>query len=146
MSEIENKVMPVKLIFPLPSKSKNYRKYLKLQIQGLEASIEHWKENLERAKEGKIEEIKTGPHSCALCQLYTSFINKAVTALDTCTDCPVMEKTGLDGCEGTPYNEVDDAISFYEEGKDKVIVEAVEKELSFLVSLLEDKKKELEHA
>jgi hypothetical protein len=64
--------------------------------QALEASIAHWA----RIVTGH-EECRHAAN-CALCQKYLD---------NDCVGCPVMERTGKHGCEGTPYEAFIDAVS-----------------------------------
>ena len=60
----------------------------------LEASIQHWRENL--AAETP-EEADTSYPSCALCGEFRR--------LSGCDGCPVKTHSGRDFCGGTPYRE-----------------------------------------
>lgn len=42
-----------------------------------------------------------GINDCALCSLFYGDTDNEL--VDRCIDCPVLEKTGFDGCVGTPY-------------------------------------------
>ena len=54
----------------------------------LEVSIQKWQDIVD----GKGEDL--GEENCALCKAYPR---------KNCKGCPVAEKTGLLGCEGTPF-------------------------------------------
>src|SRR5689334_6486097 len=62
-------------------------------LTALNNSIQHW----ERLASGQRLDGE-GPYGdcCALCKLF-------FTRLCTCDGCPVKLKTGLDGCQGSPY-------------------------------------------
>ena len=79
-----------------------------------------------------------GPANCPLCQefLYTYDGNMTWrrTRITECIGCPVFERTGLQYCDNTPYND-------YEQGEDKGfdaerLKELAQAELDFLKSLL----------
>lgn len=79
---------------------------------------------------GKIqlaEDFPLGPKNCALCIKYRS-------ALGCSNECPVKAKTGMNGCEGTPYSKIVKA--------KKALIEALEEEDDFLRSLREPEPKE----
>lgn len=57
-------------------------------MTALNGSIEKWNKI---ANHGGVDR---GINNCPLCELCN----------DTCSDCPVYLKTGLDGCEDTPYS------------------------------------------
>ena len=58
--------------------------------KALEGSIEKW-EKIVRSTEEK----DRGTANCPLCRLFFS---------PDCAGCPVKEKTGMHGCQGSPYN------------------------------------------
>jgi len=64
-------------------------------LEALKASIAKWERNAEAKTP---DDYKTGQDDCPLCKLFI-----AVSDLDMCVGCPVAEKTGEDGCSGTPY-------------------------------------------
>lgn len=94
----------------------------------LEKSIKHWEENVAAEK---TREVRLGIAACALCGLY----NK----INTCDGCPVKKKTGLDGCEGTPYSWVCSTFSVWDNSKKEtdrlLFTHAATAELNFLKSL-----------
>jgi len=61
-----------------------------LTAYALELSIKKW-EDLAQDKDIEYE----GSETCALCQVYSK----------ACEDCPVCQKTGKDGCAGSPYED-----------------------------------------
>ena len=100
-------------------------------------SIEHWYDNWEVVQTNKLPHL--GAKNCALCTIYID---------NDCIGCPVFESSGLPGCAGTPYM---DLVAFI--GKPTIaslvtlkvvgptnkwnkVIETVEKEYAFLVSLL----------
>lgn len=58
-------------------------------------SIKHWEENLAEENPRRIKVYST---ACPLCDLFNQEDND-------CEGCPVMEKTGLENCEGSPWIE-----------------------------------------
>lgn len=99
-------------------------------LEALEASIRHWEENLELARNK--QQIDTKAKSCALCRLF--FFEDFELEIrrspeEICVGCPIMAKTGKAYCRKTPY------VSACWTPTD---VTAVEKELLFLRSLRED--------
>lgn len=94
-------------------------------LTALQESIAHW----ESVASGNHEDI--GPRRCALCEMFA--IGKHIDNI--CVGCPVAEATGKKGCRGTPYRSVEDALDDYGVNSDQFI-EAAEKELAFLKSLL----------
>jgi len=96
----------------------------------LEASIKHWEENL-NAKTPDDAEI--GPNACALC---TKFRCK-VPVLH-CKNCPVAEATGRHLCQGTPYDEAENAYYAWKNGDEGAELRwriAARVELDFLKAL-----------
>ena len=70
-------------------------------LVALDKCIEHWTENLEHAQTGDYGEVDISHKACALCSL----------CLEGClvTDnhaCPIMQVTGCDSCDNTPYYKV----------------------------------------
>jgi hypothetical protein len=103
-------------------------------LKALKASIEHWKENVEKAKEGKLSDKDINSDTCPLCGLFDEDCERAGEV------CPIA-KGQVDisckcGCGHTPWHDVKTA--FEDELKD--ILPAVKRELSFLKSLLPKKK------
>ena len=89
-------------------------------------SIKKWEFVVEQLEDGKRVTKDDGVVTCGLCQVYWK--------LDTCTSCPVKEATGLDACEGTPYDEWHDEI--WKPWKDKPsLLKAAKAELAFLRGL-----------
>lgn len=60
----------------------------KKTAEALEKSIQKWQKIA--AREGQ----ENGVADCALCALFW---------VDDCRGCPVMKRTGMWGCQGTPY-------------------------------------------
>lgn len=101
-------------------------------LEALRGSIAKW--------EGIVAGTTTneGPDNCPLCLRFNSFVNKE--AKHGCRGCPVREKVGMSGCDGTPYEEyedferrVDDAD---EDADEKHAIALAQAELDFLKSLL----------
>lgn len=95
-------------------------------LEALKGSIEKWRRIVyEGASNG-------GPKDCPLCVLFnnreTWFSNKV------CVGCPVMEKTGLYGCGGTPYEMLEECENPI--NSDPEALEHAKAELAFLESLL----------
>lgn len=63
--------------------------------QALLDSIAHWQDVVDDPVN-----TKTGPHDCALCEVFNNDFRGAGTE---CQGCPVMEKTGKSFCKGSPY-------------------------------------------
>jgi hypothetical protein len=129
------------------------------QKNALKESIRHWKNLLKIATKNIGEPMrpttnhrtwkfgrstfKIGPEECALCHIYQNVFD----SYDACGKCPVFEKTGFSFCEGTPYARIErmlNDIYFDRSCKDRVmdnkLVQMVEKELNFLLSLMEKPK------
>ena len=106
--------------------------------KALEGSIEKW-EGIVRST--KAEE--KGIANCPLCQLFFN---------PYCFGCPVKEKTGMYGCQGSPYNAWDNHHeTLHRNGFGEVVsrhkdcpdcLRLAKKELEFLKELLPEKKKE----
>jgi hypothetical protein len=69
------------------------------QREALQASIEHWRENVERHAKG--EEMEIGSEYCACCE-YSAGESKS-SAIAFCDACPIAQYTGEDDCYKTPY-------------------------------------------
>lgn len=98
-------------------------------LRALKCSIAHWS-RLASGKRRRRE--STGPSNCALCAM---FIENA------CEGCPVMGKTGLTFCRGTPYADAELAASAYGFNSRSFKIAARE-ELEFLQALLPKAKKQ----
>ena len=106
-------------------------------------SIEHWHQNLDMlilnylsGARDLTEDIGIYGPSCPLCEF--------LDCLD-CLKCPVRIKTGLTGCNGTPWRDVHDWYnkkgqhwSSDRETNFKLGYEIIGDELEFLYSLLEE--------
>ena len=99
----------------------------KKTLKALKGSIRHWKDNLKKAKTGRLTGNGLTSASCPLCVKFKS----------NCKNCLVFLRTGTEDCGGTPYYEVKDAV--YDADQSDVI-EACEAEVEFLESLLPEKK------
>lgn len=97
--------------------------------EALLKSIEHWKENV--AAEF-VSEMNTSPLNCALCEQFVRL------AEGMCEGCPVMEKTGKQGCHDTPYYAAHDALVALQRGEGTIHEwrKAAQAEVDFLESLL----------
>lgn len=94
--------------------------------EALELSILHWQENV--AAETP-DGASTNASKCALCREFAG---------DGCRNCPVMARTGRDGCFGTPYYEAYDALRNWRDGINARREQwriAAQAELDFLISL-----------
>ena len=70
------------------------------QRKALQASIKHWRENVERHAKG--EEMKTGADYCACCA-YSEGQVELAGGEEFCSECPIAQYTGEDDCYRTPY-------------------------------------------
>lgn len=104
-------------------------------LEALKASIEHWR----RMATGKANPGEAPIRDCcALCDLFN---NDTQFILEQCVGCPVFERTGRQGCAGTPY---EDAYSRWKRlttaylvlNKDSCFQLFARDELVFLESLL----------
>ena len=104
-------------------------------LVALKKSIEHWEKN---AAPGD-HPVSTKAKDCALCGLF--FWE------EDCAGCPVYQRTGREGCHGSPYWSVVDAKLELcaDESKGRLrkkLREAAQKELDFLKSLLPEEDKD----
>ena len=96
----------------------------KRTLIALKGSIRKW----ERVLLGTGKEL--GVKNCPLCKIFN-------TAVNCCFGCPVMEKTGFDQCNGTPYREwVDSRRHRSQNNLTDAQTLAAKHELEFLKSLL----------
>lgn len=65
----------------------------------LAESIEHWKENVAKAKAGTLTTEDIAGKNCALCRAH-----------DECEGCPVAELTEEDDCEGASWHDLNLAL------------------------------------
>lgn len=105
--------------------------------EALEASIEHWKENLRCAEDGRWEDVRVNGTDCPLCDKFFAGIKTP-----PCLGCPIQVRTGRIYCRGTPYTEVlkelekcNRADSLEQEVTHEPLIAAVEAEIEFLESL-----------
>ena len=99
-----------------------------IALKALRESIAHWEQNL--AAETPWD-VSVSGEDCALCNVFVG---------GGCHGCPVMERTGQRGCNGTPYYRAQDA--FFAWRKDPTLAArdawrvAAQAMLDFLRSLL----------
>ena len=99
-------------------------------LKALNDSIAHWTRFASGTSKPK-EEPYTA--DCALCKVF-------YRQSGNCDGCPVMEKTGLRMCIGSPYIRAESAFSIH--GKDsKQFKTAAKAELAFLKGLLPKQKR-----
>lgn len=115
--------------------------------KALDDSIVKWRKNLSFAEDGEYHSIRVDAESCALCNLF--LMNEMGRYIQDyskkCRGCPVYEKTGIIGCEDTPYddvldilNEIDDEIESFGEVRKEYVSNlelAIDLEIKFLESL-----------
>lgn len=110
---------------------------LELGDDPLELSIKKWKDIVKILKFGsekrKEKFIKLSSRineslTCALCEKFYDSNN-----INTCSQCPVYKKTGMDGCHGTPWVSYNLSTN----------LENAQRVLDFAISLREDRKKEV---
>jgi len=99
-------------------------------LKALKKSISHWK----RMRDGNYLEGEAPEGAqCALCDHF------ACTD-PICAGCPVMDRTGRNGCADTPYAEAQ--FSYYDDGPySESFKEAATREIEFLESLLPEGEK-----
>lgn len=104
--------------------------------EALEASIKHWQENV-AAEEYLRASLRA--EDCALCIKFNSHAtdeNSEGEKTD-CIGCPVMERTGIRYCEGSPYGRASRALAnwrLHAENREAFRA-AAQRELDFLISL-----------
>lgn len=74
--------------------------------------------------------VDRGPDNCPLCKQFRKIKERFVS----CAGCPVAQRTGLNGCKGTPYEDYERAS--IQGSSPKRLTERARKELAFLKSLL----------
>lgn len=99
-------------------------------LEALKGSIEKWRRIVYKGASNG------GPEDCPLCQLFNTYEHKYGLAGEKCVGCPVMERTGVSGCEGSPYEKIEN--SFYVDpiNEDPKVLKHAKAELAFLKSLL----------
>ena len=115
-------------------------KLSKRKEKALRQSIAHW-ERMANGKRRKMFNHDNGEYElevpdadfCSLCVMagYNPRINK----FNDCKKCPVFMKTGLPGCDGTPYDKALDVFLSFGIDSDE-FKEAAQEEVDFLKSLL----------
>lgn len=103
-------------------------------LTALKASIAHHEENL---KAEWPRQVRLGWRRCALCRLHRDDNNFIVD----CGECPVKSKTGRDMCEGSPYDDLEDALyswryNITNQSNREAFLTAERAEITFLRSLL----------
>lgn len=102
----------------------------KTKKAALKSSIEKWETIVLYLQGTKAYEwIGVACEECSLCRLYNEY-GDSDTVVPDCTKCPVMKKTGLTGCTGTPYDLFCDADTHEKS------LRAARREVRFLESLL----------
>lgn len=111
-------------------------------MQALEASIAHWEENLQAAKDKQYDKLCSGAQNCALCELFFG---------EDCVGCPVAEASESSECRNTPYTKAEKVMNMYQryqrngDGDDiSDLTNAIQEEVDFLKSLREEKSDEVE--
>lgn len=69
-------------------------------LEALRGSIAKWEAIIDGTG------VDRGRENCPLCQKFHPFPDTSPYT-QWCRGCPVRQKTGLSGCEGTPYQEYD---------------------------------------
>lgn len=103
-------------------------------LEALRGSIAKW--------EGIVAgtEIDKGPDNCPLCLKFNGMVNPA--AQSGCRGCPVRERTGEWGCQGSPYEDYENLAAEIDKFGDPVepdpekLAALAREELDFLKSLL----------
>lgn len=104
-------------------------------LAALKESIEHWR----RLYTGKLKFGEgIGPRDCALCRQFNKIYYSTQDGRQgNCDGCPVKERTGLNGCVGTPYDACKDFLDNDEHSlTDGEFQDLALLELEFLESLL----------
>lgn len=109
-------------------------KKINRQIEVMEETLEAWQEKLNAEK---IANVLLGPEYCPCCMSWRITFSDGIN----CSGCPIKEFTGFDACDLTPYEEV--RLSKFG-GDDEVFFSAVQKEIDFLTSVLNNLKQEKE--
>jgi hypothetical protein len=76
------------------------------EIRGaLELSIEKWKKNtkVQRKSQARIK-----AESCPLCAMFANTNDEDTLLDELCNGCPVKARTGIYGCQGTPWEKARD--------------------------------------
>jgi len=97
--------------------------------KALEESIAHWERMRAFEDVNEFDKERPSDEHCALCELFI---------IDNCVRCPVMKRTGVIGCEKTPFNSASKASIAWSYGKTKLRAQwrrAATRELNFLRSL-----------
>ena len=92
---------------------------LKKGEEPLEIAIQKWQDIVDGT--GSNEDS----YNCALCEVHLE--------LEGCQACPVGEKTGLDGCDGSPYTDYSTAC--VKRANPQKLTKLAKEELEFLKSL-----------
>lgn len=103
---------------------------LRRQVTALEGSVMKWE---------RVVQDGTGGRSAADCPCCQEFRKQRDSITDFCSGCPIREKTGKDGCLGTPFK---DYCNAKQAGLDSAAFYAV-RELRFLISLEDEYRKKL---
>lgn len=81
----------------------------KRNLEALRGSIDKWKQN---TIANSPDDVKLGWKDCPLCVIYNNYDNQKSQTMDwyetRCIGCPVHAKTGAKGCRNTPYHDVED--------------------------------------
>ena len=99
-------------------------------LKALKESIEHWKENVQKAKSGNLVSYDISGDKCPLCKLFVNYESHPCGRV-----CPVKR---YGGCYLSPWGVVVDIL---DSKSHKGIVKACENELAFLKSLLPKQRK-----
>lgn len=94
-------------------------------LAALKGSITKWRAIVAGAG------VDRGPDNCPLCQRFRDVTNGKVT----CDGCPVAERAGEPGCQGTPYDAYESA-RLSGDLSDEEMKPLAQAELDFLISLL----------
>lgn len=101
-------------------------------LEALKGSIAKW--------EGIVAGTVVNLHAdnCPLCQLFNPYTSNTATFAAPCKGCPVMARTGVTFCGGTPYDEYAELEERVDEGEgdEGGLKPLAVQELDFLKSLL----------
>lgn len=100
--------------------------------EAINLSVNKWQFVVESLESSTSLVNDGGWTTCALCQIYDRGNH------ERCYGCPVVERTGLPGCENTPYREYREALK---RGDRTAALDAARREVEFLQSLENDPEK-----
>lgn len=104
--------------------------------------VNHWRENVEKARERKLNWWDISGERCAYCQIFNFSFPTPDRKFKSlfCSGCPVKKVTGLSGCDRTPWVDLNKALPVSSSTEEETDWQEVEALCCDMLTLLESLK------